>query len=439
MILKSIRLKNFRCFKDTGVIELKPITILVGANSSGKSSFLRFFPLLKNSCKQRDLDGVFDWGKNDSDYDFESFDNTVTAGESEMFVEYNFNQSINKNSDNYDFTIQHSIQKSGDSEKITNLSIVSRNTNETFVLTTNHNYYNCQNYNISDLEGYKGLDFGFVEPITRTNTFLPDLQINGRNFYDLIQRERNSEALTNMRFLFETASKEFKNFADNINYVKPLRLDINRTYSSSSSSELKSDGSNLSEFLKKLSDTEFDSLNVWLKKYLGDKLYIQIDREKVLDREIYLLEIRDGKIVLDNKDKPQRRNMVDLGFGYSQLLPILVMIWNVVRKDDDSNEYSRIILIEQPEVHLHPKFQGKFAEILCNISNENKNLIFVVETHSELIINKIGSIIVDDIIDSNDISVFIFNKENKVSSIEEHTFEPEGYLNNWPIDFFDEE
>lgn len=45
--MDTLQLTNYRKFKDTGVIHLKPITFLVGANSSGKSSFLKFFPLLK--------------------------------------------------------------------------------------------------------------------------------------------------------------------------------------------------------------------------------------------------------------------------------------------------------------------------------------------------------------------------------------------------------
>jgi len=49
--VNSIRLQNFRSFRDTGTIELRPLTILVGANSSGKSSFLRFFPLMKQTVE----------------------------------------------------------------------------------------------------------------------------------------------------------------------------------------------------------------------------------------------------------------------------------------------------------------------------------------------------------------------------------------------------
>lgn len=57
--MKSIEIKNMRCLKDTGIIELPPITILVGENSSGKSTFLRSFPLLKQSFRKRKMAPFF--------------------------------------------------------------------------------------------------------------------------------------------------------------------------------------------------------------------------------------------------------------------------------------------------------------------------------------------------------------------------------------------
>ena len=47
--MDAIRIENLRCLADTGLIDIKPITLLVGANSSGKSTFLRAFPLLRQS------------------------------------------------------------------------------------------------------------------------------------------------------------------------------------------------------------------------------------------------------------------------------------------------------------------------------------------------------------------------------------------------------
>jgi hypothetical protein len=72
--MERIRVHNLRCLADTGPIEIKPITILVGANSSGKSSFLRVFPLLKQSAETRTLSGIL---LNEGDVNFGFFPEAV--------------------------------------------------------------------------------------------------------------------------------------------------------------------------------------------------------------------------------------------------------------------------------------------------------------------------------------------------------------------------
>lgn len=64
--MESIRLKNYKCFEDTGLLALKPLTFLVGSNSSGKSSFLEFFALLQQSMFTS-RDGAFLWVGNNVD------------------------------------------------------------------------------------------------------------------------------------------------------------------------------------------------------------------------------------------------------------------------------------------------------------------------------------------------------------------------------------
>lgn len=58
--MDNIRIKNYRCFADTGIVDIKPITVLIGANSSGKSSFLKFFGLIKQ-CVSEFARGFFLW------------------------------------------------------------------------------------------------------------------------------------------------------------------------------------------------------------------------------------------------------------------------------------------------------------------------------------------------------------------------------------------
>lgn len=87
--LKGIRIKNVRSLKDTGRVTLPSVTLLVGENSSGKSTFLRTFPLIKQSICKR-TDGPLLWAGDVDDYvDFGSFGETVTSDGSDR-IEFDF-------------------------------------------------------------------------------------------------------------------------------------------------------------------------------------------------------------------------------------------------------------------------------------------------------------------------------------------------------------
>lgn len=86
VVVKSIRIQNVRSLKDTNDIQMLPINILVGQNSSGKSTFLRMLPLLKQSFNKR-TDGPLLWAGDVDDYvDFGSFHETVTNDGSDSIV-----------------------------------------------------------------------------------------------------------------------------------------------------------------------------------------------------------------------------------------------------------------------------------------------------------------------------------------------------------------
>lgn len=101
-ILKSIQIKNVRSLKDTGIVSLPQISLLVGENSSGKSTFLRTFPLIKQSICKR-TDGPLLWAGDVDDYvDFGSFSETVTNDNSESIeFQFEFPFTFDENSDRY--------------------------------------------------------------------------------------------------------------------------------------------------------------------------------------------------------------------------------------------------------------------------------------------------------------------------------------------------
>ena len=93
--MKSIRIKNLRSLQDTGEMEIKPINVLVGLNSSGKSTFLRFFPLMKQSLRRK-VNGPILWSGEDDDYvDFGSFNEALNNNAKEKKISFKFSLKMN--------------------------------------------------------------------------------------------------------------------------------------------------------------------------------------------------------------------------------------------------------------------------------------------------------------------------------------------------------
>ncbi|TCB76925.1 AAA family ATPase [Acinetobacter sp. ANC 4177] len=85
--IKSIKLKNLRSLKDTGDIEIKPITILVGKNSVGKSTFARTFPLIRQSCAEEKRAPILWYGKL---VDFGDFKTSLNRSSVDKYIEFSF-------------------------------------------------------------------------------------------------------------------------------------------------------------------------------------------------------------------------------------------------------------------------------------------------------------------------------------------------------------
>ena len=141
-------------------------------------------------------------------------------------------------------------------------------------------------------------------------------------------------------------------------------------------------------------------------------------------------------------------NVTDMGFGFSQIIPILVQLWVISKKRQGtsafrSNEF--IYAVEQPELHLHPALQAKVLKIFCDVlrmAEENKiKLRIILETHSETIINYLGKPVAAKKLDKNKVSLLIFEKTagRHTTSITESSYTSDGVLQNWPFGFFSTE
>lgn len=509
--MNSVRLQNFRCFEDTGTIELKPLMFLVGANSSGKSSFLKLFPLLKQSIG-RARNGVFLWNDS-SNVDFKNFANTVRDNEESIIIEYEIDSLSSSNSSqpwvrrnfyreipnikvsielkkidsNFDYLsslkiefldqeIKFLINQNYEVEELRINNILIKHKEELMaappttsllprLIYINENHFDedtsptCRKI-IGDLKIEEKKYSHKLHSFNYRYFFINNYGLNNRsginNYLSNHYKTPRSNLTLNEYYIWFNLNKiidainlYFMDIADNISYIRPLRAVAQRYYriENVSAGEISSDGTNLAMYLYNLPKPKFSSFQKWTRKNFGFT-------PKIVPS--------DGNIQLQIKAKNESsyRNLIDIGFGYSQILPILAIIWKAIEEESDiahippgisevrNNKARKIIAIEQPELHLHPCFINLFADMLGQIVSEikkkNLNISILIETHSEVLINRMGELIASrsEII-ADDVNILLFNapkafegKEEVKKYVEVSKFNKAGYLENWPYGFF---
>lgn len=208
----------------------------------------------------------------------------------------------------------------------------------------------------------------------------------------------------------------------NINHVSPLRAFPQRYYLLDKSAQHVKlntlDGTELAEVIKKYPKIK-EKINLLFAPF-----NIAIDIEKVND----IIH----KIVV-NQDAVQVE-LTDVGFGISQVLPVLVQAYLSPKQS--------ITIIEQPEIHLHPKMQAWLTDALISIAiDEDKK--FIIETHSEALIRRVRLRVVDpeNKITKDDVSIYHVEKDSQKESSSKLTrvdMNDSGDI-TWPIGFMDVE
>jgi predicted ATPase len=520
--MDSIRLKNLRSLADTGFIDIKPITLLLGQNSSGKSTFLRTFPLIRQSVESRTTGPILWYGQY---VDFGNFQDALysNAEEPEMTIDFHlkfsdlnsfryrrpfeyryFFYNTSKDDVFLGLTISSDLRKEGSVHKSTSLKFFghmilinydidgkvtslfvngrdfSSFANEMYISPTglvphvsiqsNLDYeIKARITNLTDskifglLQGeikkhvHKKTGFETIRHIAlilgvgETPNMLYAFQ-NTRNATDT-WRDRvstwtvNSEDFLLIRDLvIANAVPQILNMCDDYlsffykqsKYIAPVRATAERYYriQNLAINEVDYQGQNLAMFLRNMSDSELKRFSEWTDKFFGISIHIPSSF---------------GHISIGVKESGAQKgfNLADMGFGFSQMLPILVQLWLITQ----FKRYSRIkekmpaitFAIEQPELHLHPRLQAKLADTFVDVmkfcSESNIDLRLVIETHSETIVNRIGLLIAKEKIPYQKVNVVLFEKTepNEPTLIRCCNYSQDGFLTHWPIGFLSPE
>lgn len=259
-----------------------------------------------------------------------------------------------------------------------------------------------------------------------------------------------------MRAVFaqEAMQEYLEEYAFNLRYLGPARAANERYYRQQelAISEISPDGSNLPMYLASLSAQALSDFSEWVNGIFGYRV---------------ALETSSGHVSIHLKTGKKSVNVTDTGYGVSQILPVLGMMWLEKNKTFERtyspyrqafNGFKTTLFIEQPELHLHPAHQAKLADafsaaIKVEIENNNQENLspysrrqskaaigFVVETHSEALINRLGELIRSGHAKASDIQIIIFSSDGDMTSppkIQVAEYTEAGTLTNWPYGFFD--
>jgi predicted ATPase len=139
------------------------------------------------------------------------------------------------------------------------------------------------------------------------------------------------------------------------------------------------------------------------------------------------------RAVVKRDPQSPETSITDVGFGISQILPALVLLYY-------ANEGSTIIL-EQPEIHLHPAIQSALADLIIT-AIKTRNIQVVLESHSEHLLMRLMRRVAEGKkskypqISPADMKVYFCQSQNGTSSAEELKINLFGSIENWPNDFF---
>lgn len=138
------------------------------------------------------------------------------------------------------------------------------------------------------------------------------------------------------------------------------------------------------------------------------------------DADIYRVRVR-------RSDTAEWVHLTDVGFGVSQVLPVLVLLAYV---DEGST-----VLLEQPEIHLHPAVQAGLADIIIEAATVRRVQV-IVESHSEHLLKRLQRRVAESTLSADEVALYFCDSDRDASRVSELELNMFGEIGNWPEDFF---
>jgi len=441
-MLTKLRIKNFKSWKDTRRIRLAPLTVFFGSNSSGKSSINQFLLMLKQTAQSPDRKRVLHLGDKSTAVDLGTYHDIIHSHSVEENITLRFYWDLLKK-----YKVEDILSK-----------MVYETSTMGFAAEIGHPEEGMPDIIVQKMRYIFGnhQDNGFKIGLERKET--------GRKGYELITKNYSSvrnpgrvwplppptrfygfpdEVIAyyqNTGFL-QDLTLELEKQLQRIYYLGPLRDFLQRSYTWSG--EIPEDvGWHGNLWVNAILAAQERWINPGYRKKAirFEEMIARWLKQFGLINEFKVKEIgknrRDYEVLVKTAGVKETVNITDVGFGVSQVLPVLVQCFYVPENST--------IIIEQPEIHLHPSVQASLADLFIETvqareNGKDRKIQLLIESHSEHFLRRLQRRVAEEKISSSDVAIYFCNPTSSGSKIEPLKMDEYGNIVNWPDNFFGDE
>ena len=427
-MLTRLRLRNFKSWPDTGDVALRPITAFFGANSTGKTSLLQALLLLKQTSESSDRGQVFHFGDGRTLVALGDFDAVVHGHDpgAKIGVELDW---IPANPLSVPTSERTSI---GITDTVGFFLSVDKNDRQTPVSVEQMGYqlgdarFSMFRKGRAHELSVEGVSFDFARRQGRPPILPPPVRCYG--FPSEVESGyRNTGFLADLEH-------DFVQQLGRIHYLGPLRAYPERRYIWSGSrpdSMGRAGESAVEAILASRARNDRISLGKGRPRLTLEALVAKHLLGLGLIHSFRVEAEGDGsqvfRVLVQKTKTSTEVPITDVGFGVSQILPVLVLCFYAPK--------GSTIILEQPEIHLHPSVQSGLGDVLI-AATKQRGVQILIESHSEHLLRRLQRRIAEERVESDRVGLWFCRSSSGISEITALNLDIYGSITNWPDDFF---
>ena len=402
--ITKIAVKGFKSIAEECEIDIRPLTILAGANSSGKSSIMQPLLLLKQT-----LEAPYDPGPlliDGPNVRFTSTSQFLSTLTDKKTVD-SFQVKIDTRDSDYSNSMALTFRSGQRTVEIIEMTCEEKLLSDKFSPTEH-------------LTLAPQMTSEEIRSIIEQHSIPKDFNIVKRLRCFLVFGSQDSEII-----YIITPKVESNIF--NIIYLPGLRGNPERIYRLTSSGPLYPGTFEhyASSVIHEWQETKSKQLNK-----ITDSLHILGLTTQVSTQQIGNIgvEVQVSRLPHDSSRETDTVNIADVGFGVSQVLPVVVAL--IAAKP------RQLVYLEQPELHLHPNAQVALAQVLADAAKRGVRV--VAETHSSLLLLGIQTLVAEGKLSPDLVKLHWFSRNKEgITEVDSVDLDEAGTYGEWPVDFND--